>query len=133
MKRSSPAKAATKSSVALWRRAAACRLAEGHSGKLEPGDPALGARQQGGDRFRRQAQAHRPVEEGAALLDVEAEGVLTDLGDLVARTQAGQRQRRILARADDQVEAGRLIRQEERNQLMHREVANRVIVIHDQH
>ena len=58
--------------------------------------------------------------------------MLTDLGDLVAGTQAGQRQRRILARADDQVEAGRLVRQEERNQLMHREVPDHVIVVQDQ-
>ena len=58
--------------------------------------------------------------------------MLTNLGDLVAGAQAGQRQRRILACADDQVEAGRLVRQEERDQLMHCEVTNRVIVVHDQ-
>ena len=62
----------------------------------------------------------------------EAQSALTDLGDLVTRPHAGQGQRRVFARADDQVQAGRLVRQEKGHQIVHRQIADQMIVVEDQ-
>ena len=81
--------------------------------QLQRGDPALGARLQRGDVRAGQVQAHHLVEVGGGLVGGEAQVGGADLDQLAARPQPGQRQRRIGAAGDHQVQPrGQVVEQE---------------------
>ena len=75
-------------------------------GQLQAGDPAFGARFQGGDVLCREVETHRLVEESGGFGRGEAQVGDAQLGQLAAAAQPGQRQLRILARGDDQPHLG---------------------------
>src|SRR5690606_261734 len=108
-------------------------LAQGQPGKLQARDPALGARRQRGDRTGRQAELHRLVKEGGGFFRGEAQRALADLRYLVAGAQAGERQWRVLTRADRDVHAGGPVLEEEGEQVVRLEGPDEVVVVqHDQ-
>ena len=73
--------------------------------QLERGDPALGAPLQRGDVLGRQRQPHHVVEVGRGLVGGEAQVGGADLDQLAAGPQPGQRQRRVGAAGDHQVQS----------------------------
>ena len=79
---------------------------ERKAGQVQTDDPALGASLQGGDIRRGKAEFHHLVEIRIRLGKCETQIAGPDLGQLVVRPQPGQRQRRILAGQQDQVQRG---------------------------
>ena len=69
----------------------------GEGRQVQAGNPALGARFQGGHLGGGKAQPHHLVEELGRLVRGEAQVGGAQLGQLAAGAQAGQGQRRVLA------------------------------------
>ena len=101
--------------------------------QLEGRDPALGARLQRGDFARAEIQPHHLVEVGGGLLGREAQIRRTDLGELAARPQAGQRQRRIRTGGDHQVNLRGQVLEEERHPVLDVVRVDHVVVVEHQH
>ena len=98
----SPAKALTK---ARHVRAPAHRERR----QLQTGNPAFGARLQGGNFLRRELQTHHLFEKAGGFGGRKAQVGGAQLGQLAAGAQAGQGQLWILAGGDDQVQLGRQV------------------------
>ena len=79
-------------------------VAQGQPGQLQPGRPALGALDQRRHLRLGQSQPHARAQEGGRLLDAEAQVGGAHLGELVAGAEAGQRQGRVLAAGDHQMQ-----------------------------
>ena len=101
-------------------------------GQLQAGDPALGAGFQGGDIFRREAQAHRPVEELGGLGGGETQVRGAQFGQLAPGAQPGQGQLRILAGGDDQVHARRQVLEQEGEGVVDPSGIDNVVVVEDE-
>ena len=102
------------------------------SRQVQPGDPALGARFQGGDFILREVQAHRIVEKFGGFGGRKAQVGGAQLGESALGAQAGQGQRRILAGGDDQVQPGRQVLQQEGESLVDGTRVDRVVVVQHQ-
>ncbi len=78
-------------------------------GQLQSGRPAFRLLHQGLDTLGRQVQARHLIQEGPRLFQGKAQVVATHLGHLAARPQPGQRDERVAARREQQVQLrGRL-------------------------
>jgi hypothetical protein len=81
--------------------------------QLQAGDPTLGPGFQRGDVFRREAQAHHPIQELGGFGGGEAQVGGAQLGHLPPGAQPGQGEPGILAGGDDEVHArGKVLEQE---------------------
>ena len=101
--------------------------------QLERGDPAFGAPLQRRHVPRRQLQAHHLVEVRRGLVGREAQVGGADLDQLAARSQPGQRQRRIGAAGDHQVQPRRQVVEQERHPLVDVARVDDVVVVEHQH
>ena len=101
--------------------------------QLQRGDPALGAGLQHGHVPRRQLQAHHPVEVRRRLIRGEAQLGRANLGQLAARPQPGQRQRRIGPAGDHHMQPRRQMVEQERHPVLHLACVDDVVVIEHQH
>ena len=107
-------------------------VAQRDRGELQGGDPALGPGLQGLDVVRVQLQPGGVGEVGGRLLVGEPEVGRADLGELPARPQPGQRQRRVGAGADDQVHLRREVLEEERHARLDLRALGEVVVVEDE-
>jgi hypothetical protein len=101
--------------------------------QLEGGDPPLRAALQRCDVLRRQRQSHRLVQVRRGILGGEAQVVGTDLDELGARQQPRQRQRRIGAGRDHQVDLRGQVLEQEGHRLVHVARRDDVVVVEYQH
>ena len=101
--------------------------------QLESGDPAFGAPLQRGDVPRSEIQPHHLVEVGGGLVRREAQIGGADLDELAPRPQAGQRQRRIGAGGDHQVDLWGQVLQQERHPVLDVVRVDHVVVVEHQH
>ena len=101
--------------------------------QLERGDPALGAPLQRGDVPRGEIQPHHLVEVGGGLVGREAQVGGADLDELAPRPQAGQRQRRVGAGGDHQVDLWGQVLQQERHPVLDVGRVDHVVVVEHQH
>ena len=101
--------------------------------QLERGDPAFGALLQRGDVSRSETQPHHLVEVGGGLVRREAQIGGADLDELAPRPQAGQRQRRIGAGDDHQVDLWGQVLQQERHPVVDVVCIDHVVVVEHQH
>ena len=97
--------------------------------QLEAGDPALGPGFEGGHGFFWKLQTHRLVEKGGRLLGCEAQVPLADLGDLAAGPEQVQRERRVLARAEDGVHGRRLVFEQELDGLVDGRCGDELVIV----
>ena len=81
---------------------------------------------------RREVQAHRPVEKLGGFAGGETQVRGTQFGQLAARAEPGQGQRRILTGGDDQVHLRRQVFQQKGEGLVHRFGINHVVVVKDE-
>ena len=81
----------------------------GERGQLQAGNPAFGAGFQGGDVFRREIQAHHPVEKFGGFGGGEAQVGGAQFGQLAAGAQPGQGQGWVFTGGDDQVHLRRQV------------------------
>ena len=125
MKRSSPAKPAMKDGdvVAALHR---------ERRELQGGDPSLGAGFEHVDVRRGDRQAHRVVEVDGGLVGGEAKVGGADLEQLAARPQAGQRQGRVGAAGDHEVDLRRQVLDQERHRLVDLRRFDDVVVVEHQ-
>ena len=79
-------------------------VADGQPGELQADDPALGPVFQRGDIRLGQGQAHHLIQEAIGFAAGKAQIPGPDLGQLVVGPQPGQRQRRVFAGEQDQVQ-----------------------------
>ena len=101
-------------------------------GQLQGGDPALGTTLERADVVGGQPQAHRAVEIGRGLVGREAQVGRPHLHQLTAGAQLGQRQRRVGAGGEDQMQPRRLVLEDERHSVVHlRRVEHVVVVQHE--
>ena len=100
--------------------------------ELEAGDPAFGPDVQSGDIISREAQGHHVVEEGGGLVRGETQIVGADLEQLTTRAQATERQRRIGAARDNQVQLWRQVVEQKGHALVNRLGVDQVVVIEHQ-
>ena len=100
--------------------------------QLEGGDPAFGARLQCGDVGGGELECGDVVEVGRDLGQGEAQVGGTDLDQLAPGAQAGQRQRRVDAGADDQVHLGRKVLEQVGHARLQVGVVDEVVVVQDQ-
>ena len=101
--------------------------------QLEGGDPAFGAPLQRGDVPRGEIQPHHLVEVRGGLVRREAQIGGADLDELAPRPQAGQRQRRIGAGGDHQVDLWGQVLQQERHPVIDVVRVDHVVVVEHQH
>ncbi len=101
-------------------------------GELQPGDPAFSARLQRGDGVGAQVQPHCLVQEGGGFVDGEAQVGGAHFGQLAARSQPRQRQRRVFARGDHQVQGRRQMLNEKCQRLPDRGRLDDVVVVQHQ-
>ena len=101
-------------------------------GQLQTGDPTFGAGFQGGDLGGRKFQAHRLVEKAGGFGRGEAQIGDAQLGQLAASAQARQRQGRVFARGDHQVQLRRQALDQEGQGIVHGGVVHQVVVIQHQ-
>ena len=101
--------------------------------ELERGDPAFGAPLERRDIPRGQVQVHHLVEVCGGLVRREAQIGRADLDQFAARPQASQRQRRIGAGGDHQVDPRREVLQEERHAALDVAGVDQVVVVEHQH
>ena len=125
MYRSSPAKPAMNALTSS-------RSCMRQRGQLQRRDPALGALGQRRDVRRGQREAHRPVEVVRRLLRGEAQVGGADLDQLAARAEPGQRQRRVGAGGDHQVQLRRQVVQQERHPVVDLRRVDDVVVVQDE-
>jgi hypothetical protein len=102
------------------------------SGQLQPGCPALGAFRQRRHLPLRQAHAHAHIQERGRLLRGEAQIGGAQFGQLAAGAHPRQRQRRILAGGDDQVDRWRQVIEQEGESLVDGGRAHQVVVVQHQ-
>ena len=107
-------------------------VAKGQPGQLQPGRPALGPLDQRRHLRLGQAQPHARAQERGRLLDAEAEFGRPDLGELAAGSQAWQRQGRVLAAGDHQVQGGWQVVEQEGDRGVDGRGAHEVVVVQDQ-
>ena len=96
---------------------------------MQAGNPAFGAGFQRGDIAIREMQPHHAVEEFGGFGGGEAQIGGAQLGHLPPGAVAGQRQRRILTRGDDQVHLRRLAFEQKDESVVDRFGINQVIVV----
>ena len=101
--------------------------------QLERGDPAFGAPLQRRDVLRRQVQAHHLVEVRRGLVGREAQVGGADLDELAARPQPSQRQRRVGAAGDHQVQLRREVLEQEGHPVVDVARVDDVVVVEHQH
>ena len=101
--------------------------------QLERGDPALGPRLQRVDISCGQIQPHRLVEVRGGLVRREAQVGRTDLHELATRPQAGERQRRVGAGSDHEVQPRGQVLQQECHSVLHVVHVDEVVVVEHQH
>ncbi len=101
-------------------------------GELQPGDPALRARLQRGEGVRAQGQPHRLAQKGGSFFQGEAQIGGAHFGQLAARPQPRQRQRRVLARGNHQVQRRRQVIDQEGQRVADGGGLNDVVVIQHQ-
>ena len=106
--------------------------AQGQRGELKAGDPALGALLERVHVGGGEVQPHDPVEELPRLGRGEAEVGGAHLGELPATAQPGQRQRRIGAGRDHQVQVIGKVVEEEGHRLVHLGGFDDVVVVEDE-
>ena len=99
---------------------------------MQAGDPTLGARLQGGDRFGREAETHHLVEEGGRFVGRKAQIGGAQLGQLAPRPQAGQRQRRVSAAGNGQMQLARQMVEQKGQGGMDRLDFNQVVIVEHQ-
>ena len=92
----------------------------GNRGQLQAGNPAFGARFQGGDVFRREVEAHHLVEKSGGFGGGKAQVGGAQLGQLAAGAQPGQGQLGILTGGDDQVHLRRQVLEQKGEGLVNR-------------
>ena len=107
-------------------------VAQRQGGQLQAGRPALGARHQRRHLPLRQAQPHARVQELGGLLGSEAQVGGAHLGQLAAGAQARQRQRRILAGGEHQVDRRRQMLEQEGDGGVDGRGAHQVVVVQHQ-
>ena len=101
--------------------------------QLERGDPPFGAPLQRCDVLRRQRQSHHLVEVRRGLVGREAQVGGADLDQLAAPPQPGQRQRRVGAAGDHQVDLRGQVLQQEGHPVLHLARVDDVVVVEHQH
>ena len=101
--------------------------------QLERGDPPFGAPLQRGDVLRRQGQSHHLVEVRRSLVGREAQVGGADLDELAAPSQPRQRQRRVGAAGDHQVDLRGQVLQQERHPVLDVARVDDVVVVEHQH
>ena len=114
----------------------ACRsaaLAQRQRGELQPGRPALGALLQQLDVAGLEAERERAVEQRVGLGAVELQLVGAHLDQLAGGAQAGERQRRVGARRERELERPRRVPQQERHRRVDELVLQHVVVVEHQH
>ena len=90
--------------------------------EIEAGGPALGAQTQGGHLGILEGVSHHAAEEGGGLVVVEAQVGRAQLGQLAARPQPGDADRRLRAGGHHQVQALGQVRHHELQRTVHRRV-----------
>ena len=101
--------------------------------QLESGDPAFGAPLQRGDVSRSEIQPHHLVEVGGGLVGREAQIGCADLVELASRPQAGERQRRIGAGDDGEVDLWGQVLHQERHPVIDVVRVDHVVVVEHKH
>ena len=107
-------------------------VAQRQPGQLQPGRPALGALDQRRHLRLGQAQPHARAQQGGRLLDAEAQVGRPHLDELAAGAQARQRQRRVLAAGDHQVQGRWQVVEQEGDRGVDGRGAHEVVVVQDQ-
>ena len=101
-------------------------------GQLQPGRPALGALAQRRDDRVRQIAPDRHAQQLGRLAGVNRRSRGAQLGQLPAGPQPGQRQRRVAAAGQHQVQRGRQVVQQELQRPVHLRRVDQVVVVDDQ-
>ena len=101
--------------------------------QIEPGGPSLGVLVKRGGGLGRQPQPERVVQEARALVRREREVGLAQLEQFAAGPQRAERERRVDAAGDDDLNVGRLAGQEQLDGPVARPAGDRVVVVEDQH
>ena len=101
--------------------------------QLERGDPPLGAPLQRCDVLCRQRQSHHPVEVRRGLVGREAQIGGADLDELATPSQPRQRQRRVGAAGDHQVDLRGQVLQQEGHPVLYVARLDDVVVVEHQH
>ena len=104
----------------------------GKRGQLQAGDPAFGAGFQRGDVFRREVQAHHPVEKFGGFGGGETQVGGAQFGQLTPGAQPGQGEMRILTGGDDQVHLRRQVLEQKGEGLVDRLGLNQMVVVKDE-
>lgn len=102
-------------------------------GELERGDPPLRPLHQGGGVLRGEAQSRHLVEVRRDLVVGEAQIGAADLDQLAARAHPGQRERRVGAAGDHQVQPRGEVLQQERQPVVYVARIDDVVVVEHQH
>ena len=101
-------------------------------GQLQACNPALGAAFQRRNIFIRKTQAHRLVEKLGGLSGGKTQVHAAQLGQLPPGTQASQRQGRVLAGGNDQMQLRRRVLENKREGLVNRRRFDDVVVVEDE-
>ena len=104
----------------------------GERRQLEPGNPAFGARLQGGNFRRRELQPHHLVEKAGGFGGGKAQVGGAQLGHLAPGAQASQGELWILPGGDDQVQLGRQVVEQKGEGLVDRWGIDGVVVVQDE-
>jgi hypothetical protein len=101
-------------------------------GHLQTGNPALCAAFQCGNIFHREIKVRDLIEKFCGLGQRKAQVRGAEFGQLIAGTQARDRQRRVFTGGDDQMHLGRQVVDDKGKRLINRLCINKVIVIQNE-